>query len=121
MPPTVIDEAFTWGDDRPPKTPSHRTLIYEMHVKGFTARHPDIPQNLRGTYAGIAHPAIIEHLTDLVEERLPDLLLRRSEHELNADATEALLTYFDLVTLEHVVWTEVPDREEAGAEPDRLT
>src|SRR5687768_17235707 len=48
----VIDEAFTWGDDRPPKTPSHRTLIYEMHVKGFTRLNENVPEQFRGTYAG---------------------------------------------------------------------
>ena len=44
----VIDPAFTWGDDRPPRTPWHETIIYEMHVKGFTTRHPDVPAELRG-------------------------------------------------------------------------
>ncbi len=50
----VIDTAFTWGDDRPPRTPWHKTLIYEVHVKGFTKLHPDVPEKLRGTYAGLA-------------------------------------------------------------------
>ena len=50
----VIDEAFTWGDDRPPQTPWHKTLIYEMHVKGFTKLHPEVPEELRGTYAGLS-------------------------------------------------------------------
>ena len=45
----VIDTAFTWGDDRPPRTPWHKTLIYELHVKGFTMRHPDVPEKQRGT------------------------------------------------------------------------
>ena len=48
----VVDEAFTWGDDRPPQIPWNKTLIYEMHVKGFTKLHPDVPEKLRGTYAG---------------------------------------------------------------------
>ena len=46
--------AFTWGDDRPPRTPWHKTIIYELHVKGFTKLHPDVPEKLRGTYAGLA-------------------------------------------------------------------
>ena len=50
----VIDPAFTWGDDRPPRTPWHKTVIYELHVKGFTKLHPDVPEQLRGTYAGLA-------------------------------------------------------------------
>src|ERR1700734_437405 len=48
----VVDAAFTWGDDRPPRTPWHKTLIYEMHVKGFSKLHPEVPQSLQGTYAG---------------------------------------------------------------------
>ncbi|MDB5334798.1 MAG: glgX 1 [Planctomycetaceae bacterium] len=61
----VVDTAFTWGDDRPPRTPWHKTLIYEAHVKGLTMRHPDVPEELRGTYAGLASEAIIKHLQDL--------------------------------------------------------
>lgn len=61
----VIDSAFTWGDDRPPQTPWHETIIYELHVKGFTKRHPDVPEPLRGTYAGLASPAAISHLQRL--------------------------------------------------------
>lgn len=61
----VIDPAFTWGDDRPPRTPWHRTIIYEVHVKGFTARHPQVPKILRGTYAGLASPAAIDYLRKL--------------------------------------------------------
>ena len=53
----VIDPAFTWGDDRPPRTPWHETVIYELHVKGFTQQHPDVPEQLRGTYAGLASDA----------------------------------------------------------------
>ncbi len=61
----VVDSAFTWGDDRSPRTPWHRTVIYEVHVKGFTARQPDVPRAKRGTYSGLASPASIEHLTRL--------------------------------------------------------
>ncbi|HVL16107.1 MAG TPA: glycogen debranching protein GlgX, partial [Gemmata sp.] len=61
----VIDTAFTWGDDRPPRTPWHKTLIYEAHVKGFTMRHPGVPPEQRGTYAGFGSDAVIDHLTDL--------------------------------------------------------
>jgi isoamylase len=61
----VIDSAFTWGDDRPPRTPWHKTLIYELHVKGFTIRHPDVPEKLRGTYSGVASEAAIQHLLRL--------------------------------------------------------
>ena len=61
----VIDEAFTWGDDRPPKTPSHQTLIYEMHVKGFTKLNEQIPEELRGTYAGLSSEPAIRYLREL--------------------------------------------------------
>jgi isoamylase len=66
MPKSVVTiPYFGWGNDRYPRTPWHETLIYEVHVKGFTKRHPDIPDNLRGTYAGLAHPAAIKHLKSL--------------------------------------------------------
>ncbi len=61
----VIDSAFTWGNDRHPQTPWHQTLIYEVHVKGFTQLHPDVPPDLRGTYAGLASAAAIRHLQKL--------------------------------------------------------
>jgi isoamylase len=61
----VIDAAFTWGTDRPPCIPWHETVIYELHVKGFTMCHPDVPANLRGTYGALATAPIIEHLTRL--------------------------------------------------------
>lgn len=61
----VVDTAFTWGDDRPPRTPWHETIIYEAHIKGFTKLHPDVPEQVRGTYAGLASQAAIEHLKAL--------------------------------------------------------
>ena len=61
----VVNPYFDWGVDRPPKTPYNQTVIYEAHVKGLTMTNPRIPEELRGTYAGVAHPATIEHLTDL--------------------------------------------------------
>ncbi|HZS12613.1 MAG TPA: glycogen debranching protein GlgX [Nitrospirales bacterium] len=61
----IIDEAFTWGDDRLLRTPWDRTIIYEVHVKGFTARHHDVPEPLRGTFAGLSSPAAMEHLKQL--------------------------------------------------------
>ncbi|MCU1308752.1 MAG: glycogen debranching protein [Acidobacteriaceae bacterium] len=61
----VVDPAFTWGADHPPHTPWHRTIIYELHVKGFTIRHPEVPAGLRGTYAALATAPVIDHLTQL--------------------------------------------------------
>ncbi|MQA94214.1 MAG: glycogen debranching protein GlgX [Streptosporangiales bacterium] len=61
----VVNPFFDWGDDRPPRVPYHETLIYEAHVRGLTVRHPGIPEALRGTYAGLAHPVMIDYLTEL--------------------------------------------------------
>jgi isoamylase len=61
----VTNPFFDWANDRPPRIPFHESVIYEVHVKGFTIRHPDIDQDLRGTYAGLSHPAAVEHLTRL--------------------------------------------------------
>jgi isoamylase len=61
----VWHDAFPWGDDTRPHVPWADTVIYELHVRGFTMRHPDIPPALRGTYAGLAHPAAIDHLVRL--------------------------------------------------------
>jgi glycogen operon protein len=61
----VVSDFFDWNGDRPPDIPWRRTIIYELHVKGFTKLHPDIPEELRGTYAGLAHPAAIAHLKKL--------------------------------------------------------
>ena len=61
----VVDDYFDWGDDRSPGTPWGDTVIYETHVKGITRLHPAIPEHERGTYAGLTHPAVLEHLTTL--------------------------------------------------------
>ncbi|GLX98265.1 glycogen debranching protein GlgX [Herbidospora sp. NBRC 101105] len=61
----VINPFFGWGHDRPPQTPYHDTVIYEAHVKGLTIRHPGVPDRIKGSYAAIGHPAIIDHLTSL--------------------------------------------------------
>ena len=61
----VVESAFSWGEDALLRTPWHETVIYEVHVKGFTARHPQVPHDLRGTYAGLASPPALEHLTRL--------------------------------------------------------
>jgi isoamylase len=66
MPKSVVtDPAFTWGNDRPPRTPINESVIYEVHVKGYTARHPDVPKALRGTYAGLASPPAVDYLQSL--------------------------------------------------------
>ena len=61
----VHNPTFDWGADRAPRQPMHRSVIYETHVRGLTVRHPGVPEHLRGTYAGVAHPAVIDHLVTL--------------------------------------------------------
>ncbi|MGH3356752.1 MAG: glycogen debranching protein GlgX, partial [Nocardioidaceae bacterium] len=61
----VVDHAFDWGGDRRPLVPWSDTVIYEMHVKGYTQQHPDVPEELRGTYSGLGHRAVVEHLRRL--------------------------------------------------------
>ena len=65
MTSVVINPYFDWASDRAPRTPYHETVIYEAHVKGLTQTHPAVPEEQRGTYAGLAHPAVIEHLKSL--------------------------------------------------------
>jgi len=65
MTSVVINPFFHWGSDHAPRTPYHETIIYEAHVRGMTLTHPGIPEELRGTYAGLAHPAFIDHLKSL--------------------------------------------------------
>lgn len=60
-----VDTGFDWGNDQPPRTPLRTSVIYEAHVRGQTMLHPEIPEHLRGTYAGMAHPVMIQHLTEL--------------------------------------------------------
>jgi isoamylase len=61
----VVNPYFDWGQDRPPQHEYHESVIYEAHVKGLTRLHPEVPEAIRGTYAGMAHPAVIAHLRDL--------------------------------------------------------
>jgi glycogen operon protein len=61
----VVDQAFTWGDDRAPRTPLNHTVIYECHVRGMTMTHPGVPERLRGTYLGLASEAVVDHLLGL--------------------------------------------------------
>ena len=86
----VVDQAFTWGGDQLLRTAWDRTVIYELHVHGFTARHPDIPKELRGTYAGLATPAVIEHLQHLgvtAVELLPVHHFIRDKHLIDRGLT----------------------------------
>jgi glycogen operon protein len=77
----VIDDRFDWGGDRLLRRQINETVIYEVHVKGFTMRHPEVPENIRGTYAGLAHPAAIEHLTSLGVTAVELLPIHQFVHE----------------------------------------
>ncbi|WP_435792220.1 glycogen debranching protein GlgX [Actinacidiphila glaucinigra] len=77
----VVDDDDPWTDDRRPKTPWADSVIYEVHVRGFTMRHPGIPPELRGTYAGLAHPAAIEYLTGLGVTAVELLPVHQFAHE----------------------------------------
>ena len=86
----VVDQAFTWGGDQLLRTPWNRTVIYEVHVHGFTAQHPDVPKNLRGTYAGLAAPEVIEHLQQVgvtAVELLPVHHFVRDKHLVDRGLT----------------------------------
>jgi isoamylase len=61
----VVDPVFNWGDDEPPRVEWHDSVVYEMQVRGFTMRHPEVPEKLRGTFAGLAQPAVIDYLQKL--------------------------------------------------------
>jgi isoamylase len=80
----VADTLFPWGEDQLPRREWHETVIYEVHVKGFTARHPDVPEAQRGTYAGLASPAAVDHLTNLGVTAVELLPVHHfvSEHDL---------------------------------------
>ncbi len=94
----VIDPTFDWDDDRPPATPLHQSLIYELHVKGFTWLHPDVPEALRGTYAGLASPAIIAYLQSLGVTAVELLPIHQHADEHFMDA-RALTNYWGYNTL----------------------
>ena len=86
----VVDDHFDWGDDRPPGTAWGDTVIYETHVRGITKQHPSIPEHERGTYAGLTHPAVLEHLTTLgvtAIELLPVHHFVDETHLLDLDLT----------------------------------
>ncbi|MGW0971522.1 glycogen debranching protein GlgX [Streptomyces sp. NPDC002516] len=77
----VVQDDDDWSDDHRPKTPWADSVIYELHVRGFTRLHPSIPEDLRGTYAGLAHPAAIEHLVNLGVTAVELLPVHQFAHE----------------------------------------
>ncbi len=94
----LVDSSFDWEDVSSPGTPWSETIVYELHVKGFTMRHPDVPEELRGAYSGLAHPAVVEYLKDLgvtAIELLP-VHHRISDHRLQ---TLGLSNYWGYATI----------------------
>jgi len=86
----VVDPAFSWGDDRRPAIPFHKSLIYELHVKGFTARHPQVPPELQGTYSGLTCPPVLEYLKALgitAVELMPVHAFIADKHLLDKELT----------------------------------
>jgi isoamylase len=77
----VVDDRFDWEGDQPLRRRLHETVVYEVHLKGFTKRHPGIPESVRGTYAGLAHPAAIEHLRSLGVTAVELLPIHQFIHE----------------------------------------
>jgi isoamylase len=94
----VINPYFDWAGDRQPRTPYHQTVIYEAHVRGLTMRHPQVPAELRGTYSGLASPAIIEHLAKLGVTAIELMPVHQSvpEHQL---AERGLTNYWGYNTI----------------------
>jgi glycogen operon protein len=111
----VIDPAFTWGDDRPPQTAWRNTVIYELHVRGFTMQHPDVPPQFRGTYAGLSTAPVIAHLQRLgvTAVELMPVHAFVSERPL---VERGLRNYWGYNTIAFLA----PEQEyAAGADPDR--
>ncbi len=111
----VANPYFEWGDDRHPRRPWHETVIYETHVKGLTALHPDVPEAQRGTYAGLTHPAVIEHLSDLGVTAVELLPVHRfvSEHDL---IERGLSNYWGYNTIAYLA----PHDAYASSGPDQV-
>ena len=94
----VLDPAFDWEGDAPPRIPWHETVIYEVHVKGFTARHPDVPSHLRGTYLGLASDAAMRHFQDLGVTAVELLPVHQAATERRL-ARAGLTNYWGYMTL----------------------
>jgi glycogen operon protein len=94
----VINPYFDWTGDRQPRTPYHQTVIYEAHVRGLTMRHPQVPAELRGSYSGLASPAVVDHLTKLGVTAIELMPVHQSvsEHEL---VTRGLTNYWGYNTI----------------------
>jgi isoamylase len=111
----VVDDAFDWGDDRPPSVPWHETILYELHVKGFTRLHPGVPEPERGTYLGLASDAAIAHLTSLGVTTV-ELMPVHERADEPAVAARGMTNYWGYSTLSYFA----PDRRFATRGGDAM-
>jgi glycogen operon protein len=109
----VLDLTLGWEGDKAPRTPWHETVVYELHVKGFTKQHPGVPENLRGTYAGLASPAAIEHLRALGVTAV-ELLPVHSHIDEHFLASKGRVNYWGYNTLGFLA----PDPRYSASGPD---
>ena len=98
MTSVVVNPFFDWGYDRPPAHEYHDSVIYEAHVKGLTQLHPDVPEELRGTYAGMAHPAVVDHLSQLGVTALELMPVHQFVHDPHLQA-KGLSNYWGYNTI----------------------
>ena len=94
----VVDPSFDWGEDKPPETPWNESVIYEAHVKGLTMLHPDVPERLRGTYLGAAHPCVIAHLKRIGVTAI-EFLPVHTHHDDHFLTTKGLSNYWGYSSL----------------------
>jgi isoamylase len=110
----VINPFFDWKNDRRPNTPWHRTVMYETHVKGFTMKHPDVPEELRGTYAGMAHPAAVKYLQRLGVTAVELLPVHQFVHDATLQA-RGLHNYWGYNSIAYLApHNEYARRQEGG-------
>ena len=115
----VIDGAYEWGDDRPPQTPLAETVVYEAHVKGISQLHPEVPEEIRGTWAGFAHPAVVEHLVSLGVTAVELLPVQHHIHD-HSLVRRGLRNYWGYQTIgyfaPHAEYASTADPEQGVAE-----
>jgi isoamylase len=109
----VVNPYFDWDNDRAPRTPYNESVIYEAHVRGLTMRHPEIPEQLRGTYSGLAHPVMVDYLTKLGVTAVELMPVHQFLHD-HGLAERRLRNYWGYNTIAffapHAAYSSVPGR-----------